>query len=219
MGHAVDGQRRHYRLLPGARVSACSCAAAGDSCVCTLFVRLVVRATCGCGVLSVWQACMCQLHVVSLSALSWGMTRTNSPADAGSHAESRSHAAAAAASACCCRVRSVFWANMSVGETVLRTAPITPELPLSVYQDTEPTLDGQSLPQVQVQQLTAVPQLLCTGEVEDVRGDAGTFPQSLAPLEAQGEIYHPRGMCCVGVAVAVHASRPPQTLTIVGGRT
>jgi hypothetical protein len=82
---------------------------------------------------------------------------------------------------------------MSVGETVLRTAPITPELPLSIYQDTVPTFDGESLPQVQQQQLTAVPQLLCTGEVEDVRGDAGTFPQSLAPLEVDGDIYHPRG--------------------------
>lgn len=93
----------------------------------------------------------------------------------------------------CRRARGVFWANMSVGETVLRTAPITLDEPLSVYQDAN-DFAAQTVPQLQQQQLTAVPQLLCTGEVEDVRGNAGTFPQSLAPLDAkQQSIYHPRG--------------------------
>lgn len=92
--------------------------------------------------------------------------------------------------------RGVFWANMTVGETVLRSAPLTLESPLSVYQDAN-DFEAQTVPQLQEQQLTAVPQLLCTGEVEDVRGNAGTFPQSLAPLQAkQQSIFHPKGFTC-----------------------
>lgn len=87
----------------------------------------------------------------------------------------------------------MFWANMTVGETVLRSAPLTLESPLSVYQDAN-DFEAQTVPQLQEQQLTAAPQLLCTGEVEDVRGNAGTFPQSLAPLQAkQQSIFHPKG--------------------------
>lgn len=85
----------------------------------------------------------------------------------------------------------MYYANMSVGETVLRTTPITLDEPL-FYQDAGNGVE--SVAQLQQQQLIAVPQLLCTGEVEDVRGSAGTFPQSLTPLEArQQSIYHPRG--------------------------
>lgn len=91
---------------------------------------------------------------------------------------------------------------MSVGETVLRTTPITLDAPLSVYQDD--SIASAPLPQLQQQQLTAVPQLLCTGEVEDVRGDAGTFPQSLSPLEANNKsVYHPKGaLDCLQVCVS-----------------
>jgi hypothetical protein len=94
-----------------------------------------------------------------------------------------------------CRVHSVFWANMSVGETVLQTVPLTLGAPLSVYDGLN--LDGDAVTQVQQQQITAASQLLCTGEVEEVRGDAGTFPQSLTSL--QPSIYHPKGMLSAGV--------------------
>lgn len=96
----------------------------------------------------------------------------------------------AAAGAAACRVHSVFWANMSVGETVLQTVPLTLDAPLSVYDGLN--FDGDAVTQVQQQQITAALQLLCTGEVEEVRGDAGTFPQSLSSL--QPSIYHPKGM-------------------------
>lgn len=92
---------------------------------------------------------------------------------------------------------------MTVGESVLRSAPLTLESPLSVYQDAN-DFEAQTVPQLQEQQLTAVPQLLCTGEVEDVRGNAGTFPQSLAPLQAkQQSIFHPKGEA--GLLRMVHA--------------
>jgi hypothetical protein len=87
-------------------------------------------------------------------------------------------------------VHSVFWANMSVGDTVLQTVPLTLDAPLSVYDGLN--FDGDAVTQVQQQQITAASQLLCTGEVEEVRGDAGTFPQSLSLL--QPSIYHPKGM-------------------------
>ena len=54
----------------------------------------------------------------------------------------------------CLRARGVFWANMTVGETVLRSAPLTLESPLSVYQDAN-DFEAQTVPQLQEQQLTA----------------------------------------------------------------
>jgi hypothetical protein len=104
---------------------------------------------------------------------------------------------------CAFRARNVFMANVSVGETVLKTAPLTLEMPLSVYEDAN-DFAGQPVTQMQQQQLAAVPQLLCTGEVEDVRGDAGTFPQSLALLDSkQQSIYHPRGALTLAAGCTV----------------
>jgi hypothetical protein len=79
---------------------------------------------------------------------------------------------------------------MSVGETLLKSSP------LSLDAGAAPTGPADAAV-LQPQQLTATQQLLCTGEVEDVRGASGTFPPSVAALGAAGQsVYHPPGFVC-----------------------
>lgn len=77
---------------------------------------------------------------------------------------------------------------MSVGDTLLASQPVrfTPD---ANY------LNSVSLTQQpQLTQLVADQELLCTGEVEDVRGESGTFPADVRQLAASGQhVYHPRG--------------------------
>lgn len=60
--------------------------------------------------------------------------------------------------------------------------------------------------QPQVVELVAQQQLLCTGEVEDVRGEWGTFPANIQQLEASGlTVFHPRGKRVHNSSVGRHA--------------
>lgn len=94
---------------------------------------------------------------------------------------------------CCLHIRVFrsgdFIANMSVGDTLLATQPVQ-FVPDANY------LNSLSLTQQpQLTQLVAQQQLLCTGEVEDVRGESGSFPADIRQLEANGQkVYHPRGV-------------------------
>jgi hypothetical protein len=82
-----------------------------------------------------------------------------------------------------------FVANMSVGDTLLRSSLIS----FSASPD-QPSNNRLSQ-QPQQQLLTAAPELLCTGEVEDVRGESGQFPANLTAQQGANKtgIYHPRG--------------------------
>lgn len=81
-----------------------------------------------------------------------------------------------------------FVANMSVGDTLLSTQ-------LVQFSPDASYLSSATLSQQpQLTQLVAEQQLLCTGEVEDVRGESGSFPADIQQLESDGQrIYHPRG--------------------------
>lgn len=77
---------------------------------------------------------------------------------------------------------------MSVGDTLLASQPVQ-------FSPDANYLSSTSLSQQpQLTQLVADQQLLCTGEVEDVRGESGTFPADIQQLESDGQkVYHPRG--------------------------
>jgi hypothetical protein len=81
-----------------------------------------------------------------------------------------------------------FMANMSVGDTLLSSSLIS-------FSSPQPASNNPLAQQPQQQLLTATPELLCTGEVEDVRGESGQFPASLTAQQGSGKpaIYHPRG--------------------------
>ncbi|KAF8058357.1 gol [Scenedesmus sp. PABB004] len=84
-----------------------------------------------------------------------------------------------------------FVANMSVGDTQLASLPVA-------FDPADPGLLARGAAAApQTRQLVAAPQLLCTGEVEDVRGEGGAFPSNLSALEPDRRaIYHPRGFFC-----------------------
>lgn len=78
-----------------------------------------------------------------------------------------------------------FVANMSVGDTLLASVPVAFD---------SSSIPAQQQQQPQTSQLVAAQQLLCTGEVEDVRGESGQFPSNLTVADgSQPPIYHPRG--------------------------
>ncbi|KAF6259952.1 hypothetical protein COO60DRAFT_947623 [Scenedesmus sp. NREL 46B-D3] len=85
-----------------------------------------------------------------------------------------------------------FVANMSVGDTQLSSSPI------SFSADPSQPSNRRLAQQPQQQLLTAAPELLCTGEVESVRGESGQFPANLTAQQSRDKpaIYHPRGFFC-----------------------
>lgn len=102
---------------------------------------------------------------------------------------------------------------MSVGETVLKSAPLLLDAPASSSSSDGGLSPGSLPPQPPVQQLVATPQLLCTGEVEDVRGAAGTFPPALDP--AKQSIYHPKGARAVPSPQRACPRRPRMLLVLL----
>jgi hypothetical protein len=91
-----------------------------------------------------------------------------------------------------------FIANMSVGDTLLRSSVIS----FSASPDQPGNNPLSQQPQQQL--LTAAPELLCTGEVEDVRGESGQFPANLTAQQGGNKtaIYHPRGELRLGCGVS-----------------
>ncbi|WIA41933.1 hypothetical protein OEZ86_009244 [Tetradesmus obliquus] len=85
-----------------------------------------------------------------------------------------------------------FIANMSVGDTLLSSSVIR------FNADPSQPSSSPLAQQMQQQQLTAAPELLCTGEVEEVRGESGQFPANLTVQQGRDQptVYHPRGFFC-----------------------
>lgn len=79
---------------------------------------------------------------------------------------------------------------MSVGDTLLSSSVIRFNADPS-----QPSSSPLAQQMQQQQQLTAAPELLCTGEVEEVRGESGQFPANLTVQQGRDQptVYHPRG--------------------------
>jgi hypothetical protein len=84
---------------------------------------------------------------------------------------------------------------MSVGDTLLSSSVI------SFSSSASQPSSNQLVQQPQQQALTAAPELLCTGEVEDVRGESGQFPANLTAQQGRQTVYHPRGEGCLGLCM------------------
>jgi hypothetical protein len=110
----------------------------------------------------------------------------------------RSHIMLMLCVAICTCSSQQFIANMSVGDTLLRSSVIS----FSASPD-QPSNNPLSQ-QPQQQLLTAATELLCTGEVEDVRGESGQFPANLTAQQGGDKtaIYHPRGELRLGCSMS-----------------